>query len=210
MNWEQVWQQVEPEVGKLNTASWEMCKRCVKCLFYLLPICNKRKVQPNQTPNKPKAPQTEQMEQFPWLLSVWSQFYFGSSLADEEWWDFPFWKGPVPTRAGTWVPKKGLLFKCPTNSLSLGKSRLGRGLELSVAALPEELLLLFFKEPPWNVFMLWEKQASNLPELLAPFQEGIVLCVNSSWGRCVEITALGRMGGKEIPFSLQSRAPFFC
>lgn len=58
--------------------------------------------------------------------------------------------------------------------------------------------------------MLWEKQACNLPELLAPFQEGIVLCVNSSWGRWVVITALGRMGGKEITFSLQSHAPFLC
>lgn len=42
------------------------------------------------------------------------------------------------------------------------------------------------------------------------FPGSIVLCVNSSWGRCVVITALGGMGGKEIPFSLQSCALFFC
>lgn len=186
--------------------------RCVKCLFCLLPICNsgtKKKVQPNQTQSSPK----------PGKLSKWSSSHyfslhllpkcFGHFLADEEWWDLPLleefssyhnWDLSAREKVTSSVPESAFLWEEQGS------------VELSVAAVLEELLPpLFFREPPWNVFMLREKRACNFPELLAAFQEGIVLCVNSFWGRCVVIAAPRRMGGKEIPFSLQSCAlRFFC
>lgn len=121
------------------------------------------------------------------------------------------WKSSVPTRTGIWVPKKGLFQLSQKVPFPLGRAgRVGKCGALSGCSAEELLLPLFFKEPPWNVFMLREKWAYNFPELLAFFQEGIVLCVNSFWGWCVVIAAPGRMGGKEIPFSLQSCEVFFC
>lgn len=130
-------------------------------------------------------------------------------LADEEWWDLPLLEEFSSHQSWNLSAQERVISAVPESSLFLGKSRLSREVWSSQGLLCQRKGSLFFKEPPWNVFILWEKWAYNFPELLAPFQTGIVLCASSSWGQGVVIAALGRMGGEEIPFSLQPCALFF-
>lgn len=181
------------------------------CLFVTLGQ-KKGNTKPNQTPNQPKARQTEQMEQFHYFSHYLLPKCFGHSLVDEEWWNLPLLEEFSSHQNWDLSAQEKVISAVPESSLSLPShtSQVGKCGVLSGCSAEELLLPLFFKEPPWNVFMLREKWAYNFPELLASFQESIVLCVNSFWGWCVIIAALGRMGGKEIPLSLRSCEVFFC
>lgn len=82
-----------------------------------------------------------------------------------------------------------------------------RGREPLMSALPDDsAAAALTAEPRWNVFMLQERHIYNFPELLAHFQEEIVLCVSCSWSQYVVVAAIKRIGGKEIPFALLPHA----
>lgn len=133
--------------------------------------------------------------QFRWLMRNDGMWHSGS-----------IWRWILSTQAKViWALKKR---RCPWKAQAGPAALVGVSRETRSArqALPENSAAVVVAEPLWNVFMLQERQAYNFLELLAHFQEEVVLCVNCFWSQYAVIAAITRMGGKEIPLTLQSPA----